>query len=115
MLGIEKLIQYVLIAVLGSTGATALITRDFDRTVVIGLVVTALGAAGTYLAANTPRQPWAKQAVGIFTAAVLIIVDAWTDHTFTPAEVVQVILAAVGAWQVGTVANTLHGPAPISE
>lgn len=114
MLGIEKAIQYVLIAVLGSTGATALITRDFDRTVIIGLIVTALGAAGTYLTANTPSQPWAKQAVGVFTAAVLIVVDAWTDHTFTPAEIVQVLLAAIGAWQVGTVANTVRS-ASLSE
>lgn len=106
MIGIEKFIQYVLIAVLGSTGATALITGDLtDRTVVIGLVVTALGAAGTFLTKNTPSQPWAKQAVGVFTAAVLIVVNAWTDGAFSSAELVQVILAAVGAWQVGTVAN----------
>lgn len=113
MLGIEKLIQYVLIAVLGSTGATAFITQDFSKTVVIGLVVTALGAAGTYLTANTPSQPHAKMAVGIFTAAVLVVVDAWTDHAFTPAEIVQVLLAAAGAWQVGAVRNT--GQRPISD
>jgi hypothetical protein len=106
-MGIEKFIQYVLIAVLGSTGATALITGDFtDRVVLIGLAVTTLGAAGTYLAANTPDQPWAKQAIGIFTAAVLVLVSAWTDQTITTAEFVQILLAAVGAWQVGTVANT---------
>jgi hypothetical protein len=111
MLGIEKLIQYVLIAVLGSTGATALITGDLsDRTVLIGLVVTALGAVATYLKANTPAQPWAKQAVAVFVAAVLVVVDSWTDHSFTSAEIVQVLLAAIGAWQVGTVANTLHRP-----
>jgi hypothetical protein len=110
-MGIEKFVQYVLIAVLGSTGATALITGDFtDQTVLIGLVVTALGAAGTFLAANTPNQPWAKQAVGVFTAAVLVVVSAWTDQSFSTAEFVQVLLAAVGAWQVGTVANTVRSP-----
>jgi hypothetical protein len=106
MQGIEKLVQYILIAVLGSTGGTALVTREFDRTVVITLVVTALGAAGTYFTRNTPTQPWAKQAVGIFTAAVLVVVAAWTDHVFTAEEIVGVLLAALGAWQVGTVANT---------
>lgn len=106
MVGIEKFVQYVLLAVLGSTGATALILGDFtDRTVLIGLLVTALGAAGTFLTENTPSQPWAKQAVGIFTAAVLVVVDAWTDHAFSAAEVVQVLLAVLGAWQVGTVKN----------
>jgi hypothetical protein len=109
-MGIQKLVQYVLIAVFGSTGATALITGDFtDRTVLIGLAVTALGALGTYLTENTPKQPWAKQAVGIFAAAVLIVVDTWTDQQFTSAELVQVILAALAAWQVGTVANSPAG------
>jgi len=108
VLGIEKFVQYVLVAVLGSTGATALITGDFtDRTVVIGLLVTALGAAATFLTKNTPSQPWAKQAVGIFAAAVLVVVDAWTDGAFSSAEFVQVLLAGLGAWQVGTVANTV--------
>lgn len=110
MQGIEKLVQYVLIAVLGSTSATALITREFDRTVLITLAVTAMGAAGTYFKGNTPTQPWAKQAVGIFTAAVLVVVSAWTDQSFSPEELVAVLLAAVGAWQVGTVANTEHRP-----
>jgi MFS family permease len=109
-MGIQKLVQYVLIAVFGSTGATALITGDLaDRTVLIGLIVTALGALGTYFTENTPQQPWAKQAVGIFTAAVLIVVSAWTDEQFTSAELVQVILAGLGAWQVGTVANSPAG------
>jgi MFS family permease len=80
-----------------------------DRTVLIGLIVTALGALGTYFTENTPQQPWAKQAVGIFTAAVLIVVSAWTDEQFTSAELVQVILAGLGAWQVGTVANSPAG------
>ena len=109
MVGIEKFVQYVLLAVLGGTGATALITGDFtDRTVLVGLLITALGAAATFLAANTPRQPWAKQAVAIFTAAVLVLVDAWTDHSISNAEIVQILLAAIGAWQVGTVSNTTH-------
>ena len=112
MLGVEKFVQYILIAVLGSTGATALITGDLtDRTVVIGLIVTALGAAATYLTRNTPTQPWAKQAVAVFAAAVLVVVDAWTDGAFSAAEFVQVLLAGLGAWQVGTVANSLKSPA----
>lgn len=109
-MGIQKLLQYVLIAVLGSTGATALITGDLtNRTVVIGLVVTALGAVATYFTENTPQQPWAKQAAVILAAAVLVVVNAWTDQQFTAAEVVQVLLAALGAWQVGTVANSPAG------
>lgn len=105
-MGIQKLLQYVLIAVLGSTGATALITRDFsDPTVLIGLGVTIVGALGVYFTENTPQQPWAKQAAAILTAAALVVVAAWTDQKFTPEEFVQVLMAAVAAWQVGTVAN----------
>jgi hypothetical protein len=111
MPGIEKLIQYVLIAVLGSSSGTVLVTREFDRTTVITLIVTALGAVGVFLTKNTPTQPWAKQAVGIFTAAVLVVTSAWTDHAFTAEEIVAVLLAALGAWQVGTVANSEPGVA----
>lgn len=111
MLGVEKLVQYVLIAVLGSTSASALITGDLtDRTVVVGLVVTVLGAVATFFKANTVTQPWAKQAVAIFTAAVLVVVSAWTDQSISTAEIVQILLAAVGAWQVGTVANNRAVP-----
>lgn len=105
-----KFIQYVILAVLGGTGASALITGDFtDQTVLIGLLITALTAAATYLKANTPTQPWAKQAVAIFGAAVLAVVAAWTDKTISPAEWIQIITALIGAWQVGTVANTTVG------
>lgn len=115
MVGIEKAVQYVLIAVLGSTGATALITWSItDRTVWIGLIVTALGALATWWKENTPTQPWAKQAVGIFTAAVLVLVSAWTDQRITAAEVVQILMAALGAWQVGTVANLNDVRSPAS-
>jgi uncharacterized membrane protein len=101
-----KAIQYVLLAVLGGTGASVLVTGDFsDSTVLIGLLVTGLTAAATFLKKNTPTQPWAKQAVAIFGAAVLAVVAAWTDQSFSPAEVIQIIAAALGAWQVGTVAN----------
>lgn len=109
-MGIEKLIQYVLIAVLGSSSGTVLVTREFDKTTVITLVVTALGALGVFWTKNTPSQPWAKQAVAVFAAAVLVLTSAWTDHVFTAEEIVAVLLAALGAWQVGTVANTERAP-----
>lgn len=93
-----KLIQYVLIAVLGSTGAAALVTGGVDnRTVVFGLIITALTAAVAFLKANTLPQPHAKAVIAVFGATVLAIVDAWTDHRITPAEWIQVLLALVGA------------------
>ena len=101
-----KFIQYVVLAVLGGTGASVLITGDFtDQTVLIGLVITGLTAAATFLKANTPTQPWAKQAVAIFGAAVLAVVAAWTDKSISSVEVIQILPAALAAWQVGTVAN----------
>jgi hypothetical protein len=100
-----KAIQYALIAVLGSTGAAALIAGDFTRPVVIGAVVTFLGALAVYFKANTVTQPHAKMAIAVFVAVVLTVVDAWTDGVISPAEWAAILIAFVGAIQVGTVAN----------
>ena len=105
MVGFEKLVIYIWTAVLGSTSATVLVTRDFDKTSVITLV-----AAGIYAAENTPRQPWAKQAVAVFAAAVLVLVSAWTDHAITSDEIIAIALAGLGAWQVGI---TQNNPRPL--
>lgn len=100
-----KAIQYALIAVLGSTGAAALIAGDFGREVVIGAVVTFAGALAVFFKANTVTQPNAKKAIAVFTAVVLAVVDAWTDGAISSAEWAAIAIAFVGAIQVGTVAN----------
>jgi drug/metabolite transporter (DMT)-like permease len=101
-----KLIQYVLLAVLGSTGAAALLNGGFhDRTIWIGLAITAAGAAVAFFKANTVTQPHAKQAIAIFTAGVLAVVAAWTDGRIDPSEWAQILFAVVGAVQIGVVGN----------
>lgn len=105
--GVEKLIAYVLIAVLGGGSINILLAGDYDNTTVwIGLVVTAATAAALWLKENTPTQSWAKQAVAIFGAVVLAVAYAWTDEKITADEVVAIAIALVGAWQAGTVGNT---------
>ena len=107
MPGIQKFVIYVLTAVLGGTGITLVLAGDFsDRVVLIGLGITAATAVVTYFKENSPSQPWAKQAVAIAGATVLAITFAWTDHHFAVDEIPAILLAFLGAWQVGTVANT---------
>lgn len=105
-----KLVQFVLLAV-GGTFAIAL--RDGVSGQEWGtLAVLAGGSVVIFFKRNTPKQPHAKAAVGVFTAGVAAVTSAWTDYTFTPEEVVFVFLAVVGAVNVGTVANVPPGPQP---
>jgi hypothetical protein len=105
--GVEKFLVYVVIAVLGSTGITTVLSGNFTDTVVlISLGLTAVTAAGVWLTENTPEQPWAKQAVAILGAAVAAFTFAWTDHSISVEEVPAILLAILGAWQVGTVSNS---------
>jgi uncharacterized membrane protein YfcA len=106
--GPEKFFVYVLVAVLGSTGITTILKGDFtDKVVLISLGITAVTAALVWLKENTPEQPWAKQVIAILGAAVAAFVFAWTDHRIEVAEISPILLAILGAWQVGTVANKL--------
>jgi hypothetical protein len=107
MAGIQKFVIYVLTAVLGGTGITVILAGDFtDRVVLIGLGITAATAVVTFLTENSPSQPWAKQAVAILGATVMAFTFAWTDHRIAVDEIPAILLAFLGAWQVGTVANT---------
>jgi hypothetical protein len=113
MLGVEKFLVYVVTAVVGSTAITAILAGGLNNTVVwVDLVITAATAALTWLKANTPTQPWAKQAIALFGAGVLAFVSAWTDHQITLTEIPAIVLAILGALQVGVVANTVTVPRP---
>lgn len=113
MLGIEKFLIYVVTAVVGSTAITAILAGGFnDRVVWIDLAVTAATAALTWWKANTPTQPWAKQAIALFGAGVLAFVSAWTDHQISLTEIPAIVLAVLGALQVGVIANTVTVPRP---
>jgi hypothetical protein len=94
-------------AVVGSTSVTTILTGGLnDRTVWIDLAVTGTTAALTWWKANTPSQPWAKLVVALLGAGALAFAFAWTDHAITPDEVPAILLAVLGALQVGAVANT---------
>jgi len=69
------------------------------------ILVLAIGAAVVYAKANTVTQPWAKAAVAVFTAGATVLVSAWTDQAVSAEEVVQIVLAILGAFQVGLVSN----------
>ena len=42
----------------------------------------------------------------IIGATVLAVTYAWTDERFSADEIPAILLALLGAWQVGTVANS---------
>ncbi len=112
MLGIEKFLIYVITAVVGSTAITAILAGEInDRTVWINLAITAVTAALAWWKANTPTQPWAKQVIAITGAGVLAFVSAWTDHQITALELPAIILALLGAWNIGQVQNNMTVPA----
>lgn len=100
-----KFIQYVLITVLGSTGAAMFDGGGLSTTEVINIMVLSVTAAGVFLKSNTPTQPWAKAAVAIFGAGATVLAASWTDQALDSTEVCQIFLALIGAIQVGTVAN----------
>lgn len=97
-----KLILFLVTAVLGSNVAAALVIGDWTNpTVLWGLGITLAGSLAMFLKANTPEQPNAKKVVGILTVVLLAVVDAATDHRFSPDEIVQILLVLVGALGVG--------------
>lgn len=104
-----KAILYILIAVAGSTAA--LFTADgWDGPGRWNVLVVGVGAAGVYLVANTPAQPWAKFVTAVLAAGAAVLTSAWTDRRIDPVEVQQIVLAVLAAAAVGAAANTPRVP-----
>lgn len=108
MNGIVKFVNFVVIAVLGSAGVSVVTGNGLNW----NTAVLALGAAALFFKSNTVSQPWARMAIAVFTAGVTVLVSAWTDQVVSAEEVVQILLAVLGAVQVGVVSDN---EVPISE
>lgn len=104
-----KFAQYVLLAVIGGTGAALFTAQGWTKPVLINALVLAITAAGVYLKSNSPTQPWAKTAVAVFGAGATVLASAWTDRHIDPAEWAQIATAVIAAIQVGVVANVPPG------
>jgi drug/metabolite transporter (DMT)-like permease len=107
-----KLAQYVLIAVVGGTGAALFDGRGLSKSELANIAVLAVTAVSVYFARNTPTQPWAKTAVAVLGAGVAVLTSAWSDHRISPVEIQQIVLAVLGAIGVGVTANVPPGPQP---
>jgi drug/metabolite transporter (DMT)-like permease len=107
-----KLVQFVLLAVVGGTGAALFDGHGLSRGELANIAVLVVTAVSVYLARNTPEQPWAKTAVAVLGAGVAVLTSAWSDHRISPAEIQQIVLAVLGAIGVATVANVPPGPQP---
>lgn len=101
MTGIAKFVQFVLIAVLGSAGATIVTGNGLNW----NTLVLAIGAAALFFKKNSVSQPWARMAIAVFTAGAAVLVSAWTDQLIGAEEWVQILLAVLGAVQVGVVSD----------
>lgn len=101
MNGIVKFVNFVVIAVLGSAGVSVVTGNGLNW----NTLVLALGAAALFFKQNTVTQPWARMAIAVFTAGVTVLVSAWTDQVISAEEWVQIILAVLGAVQVGVVSD----------
>lgn len=104
-----KFVLYVIIAVLGSAGASLLSPGGLHGAALFNVLVLALTAAVVYWKGNTPTQPWAKTLVAVFGAGVTVLVSAWSDGHIDSTEIVQIILAMLGVVQVGAANNVLPG------
>jgi ABC-type Fe3+-siderophore transport system permease subunit len=100
-----KFFNYVLIAVVGTLVA-GLSDWHLTSDEIVNILILAGGAAAVYLKANTPEQPWAKMLVAVFVAGVTVLVSAWSDYHISGEELTAIILAVLGAIQVGAAANS---------
>jgi peptidoglycan/LPS O-acetylase OafA/YrhL len=107
-----KLVNYVVIAVLGSLGAILTDRHGVNAGQVLNLVAVALTAGIVWAKANTPDQPHAKAVVAVLGAGVAVFASAVTDGHVDATELVQIALALLGALQVATVANVPPGTQP---
>lgn len=107
-----KLVQFVLLAVVGGTGAALFDGHGLSGAELANIVVLVITAVSVYLARNTPEQPWAKTAVAVLGAGVAVLTSAWSDARISPVEVQQIVLAVLGAVGVAAVANVPPGPQP---
>lgn len=107
-----KLVQFVLIAVVGGTGAALFDGHGISGAELANIVVLAVTAVSVYFVANTPEQPWAKTAVAVLGAGVTVLTSAWSDQRLSPTEIQQIVLAVLGAVGVGVTANVPPGPQP---
>lgn len=107
-----KALNYVLIAVLGSLGTILADRSGLSFGQILNLVAVGLTAAVVYGKANTPDQPHAKAVIAVLGAGVTVFASTVTDGRIELTEIVQIVLALLGALQVATVANVPPGPQP---
>jgi drug/metabolite transporter (DMT)-like permease len=107
-----KLVQFVLLAVVGGTGAALFDGHGISHAELANIAVLVVTAVAVYFRANTPEQPWAKTAVAVLGAGVAVLTSAWSDHHIAPVEIQQIVLALLGAIGVAVTANVPPGPQP---
>jgi H+/Cl- antiporter ClcA len=107
-----KAANYVLIAVLGSLGTILADRSGVSTGQILNLIAVGLTAAVVFAKANTPEQPYAKTVIAVLGAGVTVFASAVTDGRIELTEIVQIVLALLGALQVATVANVPPGPQP---
>lgn len=112
MLPYLKCVLYALIAVLGSLGTILADRHSVTGGQILNLIAVGLTAVVVYAKANTPDQPYAKAVVAIIGAGVTVFASAVTDGRIDATEIVQIVLALLGALQVATVANVPPGVQP---
>lgn len=97
-----------LVAVLAAVLAAVLpgLTGDtFGLVELVNVTILAAGAIQVFNAGNLPSFRYAKTVAAAVAALGVVFISAWTDFRISPAEVVQMILAVLGAVGVATVPN----------
>lgn len=75
-----------------------------DATGWFNVIVLAMGAIMVYNAANIPGWNYAKLIASAVSAVVVLLISVWEGGLTTP-EIMQLILAFLGALGVGAIPN----------
>lgn len=76
----------------------------------VNLVALTAGVVMVYNAANIPGWSYAKLIASAVSAVAVVLLSALTDRAVSPAEVVQMIVAGLGALGVGAIPNGARAP-----
>jgi hypothetical protein len=80
-----------------------------DNGETITIVTSVLGAAAVFAAPNVPGARYTKAILAVLTAVATLVIGAYSDGHLTGSEIIQIILAGLGAVGVAAVPNMDHG------
>lgn len=102
-----------LLAAVVATGLSAIYAAISDGHVTNGEVITVtmgiLAAAAVFAAPNVPGARYTKAVLAVLTAVAALAIGGWSDGRLSTSELIQVVLAGLGALGVYALPNRTNG------